>query len=247
MTISGILGFIFVLFFAGLIIIFSFTSRKLESLSLREIPAFTKLRDAVGSVVEAGTRLHLSLGRGEIIGPESSAGFVGLSSLARIGHTTADSDLSPVATSGTGPLGILSQDTFGSVSRSIGTEYDPLNGRVSGLTPFSYAAGVLSTITDESIGVNILIGNFGSEVALITEAGERANSLTVAGTDNITAQAILYASAQEPLIGEETYASGAYLGAGASHTASLRAQDLLRWVLIFIILIGAVLKLAGVL
>ncbi len=247
MTLAGIIGLIFVLFFAGLIIVFTFTSRKLQKSYLREIPAFMKLRNAVGLVVEAGTRLHLSLGRGEIIGPESSVGLVGLSALARIGHTTANSDRSPVATSGTGPLGILSQDTFGSISRSIGAEFDPLNGRVSGLTPFSYAAGVLSVINDENVGVNILIGNFGSEVALITEAGERANSLTVAGTDNITAQAILYASAQEPLIGEETYASGAYLGAGSSHIASLRAQDLLRWVLISIILIGAILKLAGVL
>lgn len=247
MTAAGIIGLFFILCFAGLIIVFTFTSRKLQRGFLREIPAFTKLQNAVGLVVEAGTRMHLSLGRGEIIGPESSIGLVGLSALARIGHTTAQSDRSPIATSGTGPLGILSQDTFESVSREIGTEFDPLNGRVSGLTPFSYAAGVLSLINDENVGVNILIGNFGSEVALITEASERANSLTVAGTDNISSQAILYASAQEPLIGEEAYASGAYLGAGSSHIASLLAQDLFRWVFIVVILIGAILKLVGVL
>ena len=67
------------------------------------------------------------------------------------------------------------------------------------------------------------------------------------GTDNLTGQAILFAAAKEPLIGEETYAGGAYLGAGPMHLASLYAQDILRWIIIGLILIGAILKLFGVL
>jgi len=35
--------------------------------AFREIPAFTRLRQAVGRVVEDGTRLHVSLGRGALI------------------------------------------------------------------------------------------------------------------------------------------------------------------------------------
>jgi hypothetical protein len=49
------------------------------------------------------------------------------------------------------------------------------------------------------------------------------------------------------LLGEELYAAGAYLGAGAAHTASLGMQDILRWVLVVIIVIGAILKLLGIL
>ena len=71
--------------------------------------------------------------------------------------------------------------------------------------------------------------------------------LTLGGTDNLTGQAVLFAAAQEPLIGEETYAGGAYLGAGPMHIASLYAQDILRWVLIGLIVIGAILKLFSVL
>jgi hypothetical protein len=56
----------------------------------------------------------------------------------------------------------------------------------------------------------------------------------------------LYATAQEPLIGEELYAAGAYLQAGPLHISSLRAQDILRWVLAAIILGGAILKFLGV-
>ena len=247
MTIAEIAGLAFVLFNFGLIIIFLFTSRDRQSRPLREIPAFTKLRRTLGEAVETGKRIHLSLGRGNITGLESAVGFAGLNVLARIGQATSTSDRPPVATSGSGSLAILSQDTLASVSRDMHTEFEPYSGQVSGLTPFSYAAGTLAFIHDEEVGANVLIGNFGSEVALITEAAERSGSPSLAGTDNLLGQAVLYAVANETLIGEETFAGGAYLEAGAAHTASLRAQDLLRWGLITIILLGALLKLAGML
>jgi hypothetical protein len=118
---------------------------------------------------------------------------------------------------------------------------------LTGLTPFSYAAGAIPTIRDEHISTNVLIGNFGVEAALMAEAAERVNTFSLGASDNLTAQAVLFASAQEPLIGEELYAAGAYFDAGPLHAASLTVQDILRWLIIIVILIGAFLKLAGIL
>jgi hypothetical protein len=47
------------------------------------------------------------------------------------------------------------------------------------------------------------------------------------------------------LIGEELFAAGAYVGAGASHEASLHVQDILRWLIILAILVGSLLKIVG--
>ena len=91
------------------------------------------------------------------------------------------------------------------------------------------------------------MGNFGVEVALLTDAVERENTFVLAGSDNLTAQAVIYASAQEPLIGEEIYAAGAYVESSPLHSASLTVQDILRWLIIAAILVGALLTLAGVL
>ena len=60
----------------------------------------------------------------------------------------------------------------------------------------------------------------------------------MAGTDNLPAQAILYATADEQLIGEDLFAGGAYVGAGPMHIASLHAQDVIRWLLIGILTIS---------
>ncbi|MFL7892421.1 MAG: DUF6754 domain-containing protein [Anaerolineales bacterium] len=242
-----IVAFITVLVFFGLMLGVAFILRRREAPRLREIPAFKRLHRAIGLAVEDGSRLHISLGRGQMLSRQSAIGYVGLSILDRIGRSTSISDRPPVATSGEGSLGILSQDSQRAAAKYLGVESDPMWGRVTGLTPLSYAAGTLSFIEEEEIGANLLIGSFGNEVALITDAAERKEGITLGGTDNLTGQAVMFAAAQEPLIGEETYAGGAYLGAGRMHTASLYAQDILRWVLIGLILIGALLKLFGVL
>jgi hypothetical protein len=180
-----------------------------------------------------------------LISTQSAIGYVGLSILDRIARSTSISDRPPVATSGEGTLGILSQDTQHSAAKYLGVEFDQDRGRITGLTPYSYAAGTLSLLEEQDVGASMLIGSYGSEVGLITEAADRSESMTLGGTDNLSGQAVLFASAQEPLIGEETYACGAYLGVGPMHTASLYAQDILRWILIGLIIIGAIIKLLG--
>lgn len=212
---------------------------------LRPIAAFSRLAHAVGLAVEDGSRLHLSLGHGDLTGPRSAAAFVGLSMLARIIRVTSESDSPPVTTSGNGALAILSQDTLRRAYAEMGAsdQYDPHAGRMAGLTPFSFAVGTMPIIRDEAVSANVLAGSFGSEVALITEAGDRVEGFTLAGTDSIPGQAVLYATAEGPLIGEELYAGGAYLNAGGLHTASLHAQDVVRWLLVVLIVGGGLYNL----
>jgi hypothetical protein len=212
---------------------------------LREISTFLRLQRAVGLAVEAGNRLHISLGRGNFIGTQVGVGLVGLSVLDRIARSTSISDRPPIASAGEGAHALLAQEVQQGAARYLGGEFDPMRARFTGVTPFSYAAGTGVLIQDEGIGANLLVGNFGSEAALIAEASERAGSPTLGGTDNLTGQAVMYAVLEDPLIGEETFATGAYLGTSRVHHGSLYAQDFLRWAVILAILGGAILRLAG--
>jgi hypothetical protein len=243
------ISLLFVLLFFVLILIFTLLNGRRAVLGLREIRAFEALERAFGLSVEAGERLHVSLGRGGVIGLHGLSGLVGLTVLGQIARFASVSDRPPVATSGDGALAILSQDTLRSASEAAGAEgsWKFTSGPCTGLTPFSFAAGTLPLIFDEATSTHILAGHFGSEAALLADAAERNQGLILAGSDNLSAQAILFAGAQEPLIGEELYAAGAYIGAGPVHTASVHAQDILRWVLVLAILAGVVLKLAGIL
>lgn len=239
----------FVILFFGSMVVFAILGRKSAGKYLREIPAFTKLRHAVGLAVEAGTRLHVSLGRGNMISSSSASAVMGITILERVARAASISDRPPVATSGDPVVALLSQDTMRRAYRFIGadTRFDPSSAQLAGVTPFSYAAGTLSVVQDSQVSANVLVGHFGSEVALITDAAERNGVLTIAGTDDVSGQAVLYATAEETLIGEELFAGGAYLGAGSLHTASLRVQDIFRWLLVAAILGGAALKMVGIL
>jgi len=98
---------------------------------------------------------------------------------------------------------------------------------------------------DENVSTAILLGHFGPEAALLTESAERANVLTLGASDDLSAQSVLFAASHEPLIGEELFAAGAYLGAGPSHAASLTLQDILRWLIILALIGGAAAKFTG--
>jgi len=237
----GLLVFVAVLFVALTL------WRRRTPASFRLIDAYERLNRSVGLAVENGTRLHVSLGRGNFFTARGGSALAGLAMLRRLAERTSMSDRPPIVTSGDASLAILSQDTLQSGYRAAGAEeqYRFSTGRLTGLTPFSYAAGAIPTIHDENVSTNIILGDLGTESALLAEASDRENTSLIAASDNLSAQSVFYASAQEPLIGEELFAAGAYVGAGASHEASLNVQDILRWLIILAILIGAGLKIVG--
>jgi len=248
-TLENLIAAGIVLITTVLMVVFSLPRINRKKPAFRAMRAFTGLRRAIGLTVEQGSRLHISLGKSSIIGPDNASALAGLSTLERITSTSSLSDRPPVVTSGDGTLALLSQDTLRAGYRisNAQEQYDPDRGRLTGPTPMSYVAGALPVTTGEHVSAHVLLGNFGPEIALVTEAAEQQESFTLAASDSLPAQAVLYATAQEPLIGEELFAVPAYLQAGSMHQSSLRVQDILRWGLIGAMLLGSILKLVGIL
>ena len=223
--------------------------RRKKPAIFRRISSLERLRESVGLAVEKGLRLHFALGRAGMVSQHSAASFSALSMTREIAEKVSASDYPPIATSGDPALTILSQDILYTAYERAGAlnRYSISSGRLGGLTPFSYASAEFPVIRDERVLVNIAAGNFGVEASLISDAANREQTLGLAAADTLPAQAIFFASAADPLIGEEIFALGAYSDAGAAHEASLQAQDILRWLLIFLMVGGAVLKAMGLL
>ncbi|MEO8357023.1 MAG: DUF6754 domain-containing protein [Chloroflexota bacterium] len=235
------------LIFAGVLLLGITLLRRKYPGGFRRIEAYERLNKSVGLAVESGTRLHISLGRGNLFTTRGASALAALAMLRKLSERTSLSDRPPIVTSGDASLAILSQDTLQSGYRAAGAEdqYRFSTGRLTGLTPFAYAAGTIPITHDEGVSTHVFMGDFGAESALLVEAAERENSNLIAASDNLSAQSVFYASSQDPLIGEELFAAGAYVGAGASHEASLVVQDILRWLIILAIAIGSLLKIMG--
>lgn len=242
-------GIVIVLVTAVLILVFSSKPvRNRFPAVFRRIPAIIRFKRAVGVAVEEGTGIHVSIGKSSLLQPSSTSAFIGLSTLSRVGQLSGAGDTPPISTSGDASLALMSQDVLVSAARETGTiqSYHSDQGQLAGVTPLSYIAGTLNVIEDPGIKTNVLIGNFGPEAGFLSAASEDHGSFTMAASDNLAAQAVFYATAGEPLIGEELYAVPAYLQANPFHVASLRVQDILRWGIAAVLVGGAILKLAGV-
>lgn len=238
-----------VIILVSAILLFGITLWKRKSpASLREIPALTSLYRTLGLSIEDGTRLHISLGTGSLLDARGGSALAGLAMLRHLAERTSVSDEPSIASAGDPTLGLLTQDTLQAGYQAAGVEelYVPTTGRVTGLSPFGYAAGAMNISQNENVSANIIIGHFGPEAALLAEASDRDNVIVIGASDELTGQAVLFANTQDALIGEELFSAGAYLGAGASHVASLTVQDILRWLVILALLGGAVAKLLGV-
>ena len=241
-----LIGLGLVVFAALLLVAFTLIKRKSMPV-FRELAAFKRVRRAAGLAVEDGSRIHISLGRGGILTRQGAAGLAGLALLRQLGEQTSTSDRPAIATSGDPVVTALSQDTLETAYQAVGAGelYQPSNGRLTGLTPFSYAAGTMPVVRGEQISTNILIGDFGPEVALIADAVERENAALVGAASDPAAQAILFAVTPEPMMGEELFAAPAYAGKNPAYRASLQVQDILRWIIIGALLVSPIAALFG--
>jgi len=243
MTTLQLAGVLILILAVVLLFVFELLWRKKTGPALRRIHAIQQMQQAIGLAMEDGKRLHFSLGSSSLLSPSNTSAFAGLSALNRMSRLAAVSDRPPVATSGDAALSILSQDTLQATGRASQIAYQ---GRLAGLTPLSYAVGTIPVIRDEQVYTNFIIGNFGVEGAFLTDAAWQSSAVSTASSDSLTGQAVFYAMAQEPLIGEELFALPAYVKAGPFHMASLQVQDVLRWLVILVLSIGVILKLIEV-
>jgi hypothetical protein len=244
---GGALGLFVLIVFIGLMLVFYFVGKRWP-ISFRSLKGYEALNIELERAVESGDRVHLSLGTGTVTDAEFAPAMAGLTILARLAASTAMSDKPVIVTTSDGAMSILAQDTLASSYRNVGasTRYEFTTGRMIGPTPFSYAAAIPNLLDTEEISVHLMSGSFGTESGLIADFGRRENTFVLAGTDDIQSQALLYATADYPLIGEEVFAGGAYLGMGEMHDASLRTQDVIRFAIIGLILLGTILKTIGV-
>jgi hypothetical protein len=107
----------------------------------------------------------------------------------------------------------------------------------------SYGVGVSDIINREDLGSNLIIGRIGAELALIAEAAERKELEQIIGSDDLTALAVATPITENLILGEELYASAAYLRGTPADIAGLQLQDILRIFIAISILVAALISL----
>jgi hypothetical protein len=231
-VVNLLIVFIIILFTAALLYLFARRLRAGYRPGLRPLPAYAVLSNQVGRAVESGRRVHFAAGRASLIGPAAPTSVAALKALDYLAQDGCPSGVPPLATVGEGTLLPAAQDSlrFGYAQAARPGDFSPqmVQFLAAEAFPMAYAAGVTEVIHRGGIGSNIMMGRFGSEVAIITEAATRARVEQVIGSDDPVALGVAAVVTENVLIGEELLASGAYLEGQPAQVASLQTQDLLR-------------------
>jgi hypothetical protein len=205
------------------------------------VTAFKDLQRYINVAVEGGSAMHITLGSGSILDKYGAASLMALSILSQTTSESLYGDIPPTPTTGDPVVHLLAQSVIRSNLRSVNrlNQYEPHQTLLTGLTPFSYAAGAMLSQHDHQPTITIAAGHFGIEVALIAEAAWRTGSYTLGASDHPSAQAVMFGVMDDALSGEDVFSSGAYMTPSIYQRSSLTVQDLFRLVLVSVLVIGA--------
>lgn len=217
--------------------------REGNGVSLRPIHAYEAAREGLARAAETGRAMHTSPGAGSVStgGVETASTLAGMNmveSMARVSAITG----APVQTTTNDAVAYnLAENALRQGYSRAGWTMDSESGGARFLThndPLAYAAGAAEVVTRQNVSHAVMAGKFGPEVLLLMEAQRRSGAQQIAGSSDPQGNALIFLAADQTLIGEEIFASGAYLEHRPTHIASLFAQDGVRWLLILAIVIG---------
>lgn len=215
--------------------------------SLRPLPAYHWLGGQVGRAVESGQKLHISLGQAGLVGPATATSVAASQFLTTLAKDSCANNTPPIVTVGNGTLLPLAENQIRNAYAEADRlyQYQPDHVYFVAQTDdnFAFAAGVTSELMQNKVLSHILAGRYGAEIGIIGGAANRQNIEQIIATDDPVALAIGTAVSDKLIIGEELFAAGAYLDKNSSQLASLRLQDMMRWLIALAIIGFAIFNL----
>ncbi|MEP7199573.1 MAG: DUF6754 domain-containing protein [Chloroflexota bacterium] len=237
MSATTAFAFVFLVFFCAIWLL-RFSMGRDRAPTLRHIPAFDMMRGSLAAAAEDGRPIHVGLGTGGIADGHAMETIAGLAALEFFGEQAAITSNVPLVTTGNPTTLLLAQDTLSRpfAERDHLAQFDPLAVRFMGglanQTGAAYAAGVLDLLNRRDVAANYMLGHFDDEYLLLGDAGARNAVPQVAGAASTNALPFMALTADRVLLGEELFATGAYLLRRPWHIAGLAAQDTARWIIV---------------
>jgi hypothetical protein len=231
---------IFVVFFSAVIVLYTRWARMGRKLFIRKIPGLDAVEEAVGRATEMGRPVLFVPGIEEL---DSIQTVAAVSILGRIARITAQYD-TPLIVPVNYPLILAAgQEVVENAYIEMGKKdaYNKDIVRYVAGEQFALAAAINGIMIRERPAANILMGAFYAESLLLTETGNIAGSIQIAGTAEPEQLPFFICSCDYTLMGEELYAASSYLSHEPLLLGGLKGQDLIKIILVIAILVGTIL------
>ncbi|MGB3976572.1 MAG: DUF6754 domain-containing protein [bacterium] len=220
--------------------VFIQVARTGRSMYVRPIAGMNEIDNAIGRATEMGKPILYVLGLG---GPDEIATIASYTILARVARKTAEYQTDIIVPCDEPIVMTIAQETVKNAyaeSGHIDAYSEDMVFYVTSLQ-FAYVAAVNGIMLREKTATNCYFGKFYAESLLLSETGNIAGSIQVAGTDEVAQLPFFITTCDYTLIGEELYAASAYLGRDPLLLGALKAQDVAKAIVMILIIIGSIL------
>lgn len=239
--------------FLGLTLYFLDRASKGKSLPrIRSIAALEAIREGVGRAVEIRKPVHYSFGPyGAIIsGADVSQTVASLGILQYTAGLAARLGARFIFHLPSQPYAIpLLEGAIDEAFLKEGKTEDFDKGRdlrFYGTGSMVFASAMASSFMNDGVAINVMVGRQYTIIYPALEAAKIQGAINIGGTARWTAMYIFALTCDYIFIGEEIYAAGAKVTENPYMTASIAAEENLKYVFLAILIIGLILSVAGV-
>ena len=223
----------------GAVLFFMRRAKAGKEIYVRRIPGVDAVDEAVGRAAELGRPVSFTTGLSGV-GPTLFAALGVLyyiaKKAARYGTRIFVPQSAPDA------LAIV-EDVVHDAYRNAGrlSAFDPQCVRFLSEDQLAFASGYMGLLHREKIASAFLFGSFAGESLILAEAGQQIGAMQVAASVSPEQVAFFVATCDYTLIGEELFASSAYLSREPVKLGSLVGQDLAKAIFFLLISVGVLM------
>ena len=236
---------IFLIFFFAVIIIFIERAKVGKSLFIRRIAGLDAIEEAVGRATEMGKPVLYISGIEDVDNIQTVASMIILGNVAKLVAGYDTPLYVPICRPFVVPIA-EERVKEGYASAGRPDAYNRDNVRYISDEQFAYAAGVNGIMLRDKPAANLMFGSFYAESLMLAETGFSTGAIQVAGTANIHQLPFFVVACDYTIIGEELFATSAYLSKEPKLLGSLKGSDLAKAVIMVILALGALLETAGI-
>ena len=233
-----VIFFLFVLYFIN-------QAKKGKSLFVRRIAGLDAIEEAVGRATEMGKPILYISGIEDMDNLQTVASMIILGNVAQMTATYDVPLLVPICRPFVVPVAEEAvKQGYSKAGRP--DAYDKNNIRYISDEQFAYTAGVNGIMLRDRPAANLMFGSFFAESLIMAETGFSTGAIQVAGTANIHQLPFFVVACDYTVIGEELFATSAYLSKEPKLLGSLKGSDLAKFLIMIILILGALLETFGI-
>ena len=236
---------VLLLLFTALIAWYVHSARQGKNLFVRKIAALDAIEESVGRATEMGKPVLYVPGIDDANNIQTIYSMVILNNVAKMVAQYDTPLIVPVARSFVVPL---AEETVraGYMDAGRPDAFQRDNIRFLSDEQFAFTAAVNGIMLRDRPATNLFLGSFFAESLVLAETGFSTGAVQIAGTANVHQLPFFVVACDYTMIGEEFFASSAYLSREPMLVGTLKGTDAMKLILIVLLVLGAVLETIGV-